>query len=78
MNRQADLSKEKQKKLRENFSRDGFIYFPGFLNRDELEIVNKKIQEFITLKVPHMPSDQVYYEDKSDKNTLKQLQQLCK
>jgi len=78
MNRQDDLNEAKQKELREHFLRDGFIYFPGFLNQDEIALVNQKIEEFIAHKVSHMPSDQVYYEDKSDQSTLKQLQQLFK
>lgn len=71
MNRQDDLTKEKQKELRKNFLRDGFIYFPGFLNRDEIELVKQKIADFIVQKVSHMPVDQVYYENLSDKSTLK-------
>lgn len=78
MNRQDDLNEKRQKELRESFLKDGFIFFPGFLNQNEIDSVNKKIQEFIAQKVSEMPTDQVYYEDKSDENTLKQLQQLFK
>jgi len=76
MNQMDDLTSEIQRKLLEDFKRDGFIFFPGFLNRDEIALVNQKLKEFIVQKIPQMPSDQVYYEDKSDKTTLKQLQRL--
>ena len=78
MNRQDDFSEKRQRELRENFVKDGFIYFPEFLNQNEIELVNQKVGEFIAQKVSHMPPDQVYYEDKSDRSTLKQLQQLFK
>ncbi|MCK0135457.1 phytanoyl-CoA dioxygenase family protein [Arenibacter sp. S6351L] len=63
-------------KLRQDFLRDGYILFPKFLQQDEIDMVNKKIQEFITTKVQDMPSKEVYYEDIANKDTLKQLQQL--
>ncbi|GGW36158.1 phytanoyl-CoA dioxygenase family protein [Arenibacter certesii] len=63
-------------KLRQDFLRDGYILFPKFLQQDEIDMVNKKIQEFIATKVQDMPTKQVYYEDITNKDTLKQLQQL--
>lgn len=78
MNRTDDFNENKQKELRGNFVRDGFIYFPGFLNKDEIALVDQKMHEFITQKISVMPTDQVYYENKSNKSTLKQLQQLFK
>ena len=76
MNRQQDLNETLQNQLIQDFQKDGFIYFPSFLNQQEINLVNEKMQEFIENKVPKMPADRVYYEDKSDKSTLKQLQQL--
>ena len=76
MNRQEDLNEVRQAQLLKSFQEDGFIYFPSFLNQHEINLVNEKIQEFIQQKVAQMPSNRVYYEDKSDKSTLKQLQQL--
>ncbi|MDL5510505.1 phytanoyl-CoA dioxygenase family protein [Arenibacter sp. M-2] len=62
--------------LRQDFLRDGYILFPKFLKLDEIELVNKKIQEFIRTKVSAMPATEVYYEDIDHKDTLKQLQKL--
>lgn len=76
MNRQDDLNETRQRQLLQNFQKDGYIFFPSFLNQEEISLVNQKMQEFISKKVYDMPPDQVYYEDKSDKTTLKQLQRL--
>lgn len=62
--------------LRQDFLRDGYILFRNFLQQDEMELVNDKIQEFIKTKVSNMPTEEVYYEDIENKDTLKQLQKL--
>jgi len=67
-----------REKLRKHFREHGFIYYPGFLNPDEIDLVRTKTVEFIAQKVSTMPAEQVYYEDKADKTTLKQLQELFK
>jgi phytanoyl-CoA hydroxylase len=63
-------------KLRKEFLENGFIFFPNFLNKEEIDLVQQKISEFIEEKVPEMEEKEVYYEDKNDLNTLKQLQHL--
>ena len=62
--------------LRKEFLENGFIFFPNFLNKEEIVIVQQKISEFIEEKVKDMPESMVYYEDINDKSTLKQLQLL--
>lgn len=77
MNRMDDLNnKDLQQQLRAGFLEDGFIFFPSFLNSAEIKAVKSNLAAFIANKVPEMPADMVYYEDKSDKGTLKQLQRL--
>lgn len=77
MNRLEDLDSPKlAKKLRSNFLKDGYIFFPGFLNEEEISLVKKKITEFIETKVEKMDNKDVYYEDINNKDTLKQLQRL--
>ncbi len=63
-------------KLKEYFKRDGYIFIPGFLNETEVKQIEDKIKEYIIHVVPKMSSSHVFYEDKSDKNSLKQLQDL--
>jgi phytanoyl-CoA hydroxylase len=77
MKRVEDLNQKPfQEDLKRKFLSDGFIFFPGFLNKEEIELVKNRLSEFIKNKVPEMPETEVYYEDKADKNTLKQLQKL--
>ncbi|GJM34288.1 MAG: SnoK [Saprospiraceae bacterium] len=77
MNRIEDLQDEHlQVNLKQSFEENGFIFFPHFLNEEEITSVKEKLADFIQNKVPEMPSEMVYYEDKSAPNTLKQLQRL--
>lgn len=77
MKRTKDLQdKNWQKKLRQSFIKDGFIFLPSFLNEQEIEEVKRKVNGFIKEKVPSMPREMVFYEDKTDQSTLKQIQKL--
>lgn len=77
MNRTTDLENPNfQQTLRNEFREDGYVFLPGFLHQQEIQTVCEKVDDFIEHKVSSMPSEQVYYEDKSDRRTLKQLQQL--
>ena len=79
MKRIDDLNdKELAVKLRADFVKDGYIFFPGFLNEEEMKLVQSKISEFIETKVSGMSDKEVYYEDVKDMSTLKQLQHLFK
>lgn len=79
MNRVNDLNdKELAVKLRKDFVQNGYIFFPNFLNEEEMEMVQSKISEYIEKNVSKMKEKEVYYEDKNDMSTLKQLQHLFK
>ena len=79
MKRVKDLeNSEFAKKMRADFVKDGFIFFPEFLNKEEITLVQCKISEFIETKVVSMQNKEVYYEDVNDSSTLKQLQHLFK
>ncbi len=77
MKRVDDLNdKNLQRKLRNDFLTDGYIFFPGFLNSSEIIEVNEKLNTFKKTKVDNMPRSDVYFEDINDKTSLKQLQRL--
>lgn len=61
---------------KKDFDRDGYVFLPGFLDTKEVTAINQKLVEFISGQVPAMPSNHVFYEDKNDTATLKQLQDL--
>lgn len=62
--------------LAEDFERDGYVAVTPLLSQEEVAVLNSEITRFIHDVVPRMPDAQVYYEDKSDKTTLKQLQKM--
>ncbi len=55
---------------------DGFLAIPQFVVGDELTNLVAHVERFINAIVPAMPSEQVFYEDKSDLGTLKQIQHM--
>jgi phytanoyl-CoA hydroxylase len=60
----------------ENFRRDGFLLIPGFVSPDEVKLIHKHLGILISERLSLMPPEHVFYEDKDDKSTLKQLQTL--
>jgi phytanoyl-CoA hydroxylase len=62
--------------IKTDFEKDGYVFLPGFLGKEEVDDINNKLKEFINDKVPHMPFNHVFYEDNNDHATLKQLQDL--
>ncbi|NKB29736.1 MAG: phytanoyl-CoA dioxygenase family protein [Rhodobacteraceae bacterium] len=63
-------------KIRDDFDRDGYVAIKPLYSFDEIDTLNAEIARFIRDVVPRMPDTQVYYEDTSDKSTLKQLQRM--
>lgn len=58
------------------FQRDGYVFIPGFLTGDEVNHVNDRLKKYIREAVPGMSPDHVFYEDKENAGTLKQLQDM--
>jgi len=68
--------RDTQSEQLEVFQQDGFVCVPQFLDRETQRDLLDHVQRFIDDVVPVMPSDQVFYEDKRDPLTLKQIQHL--
>lgn len=62
--------------IKKDYDRDGYVFIEGFLNKEEVENINKELRDFIKNEVPSMPSNYVFYEDNNDPSTLKQLQDI--
>lgn len=58
------------------FRNDGYVALKGFLNEEEVKDLQKNLERFFREVLPGMPDQHVFYEEKGNKNTLKQLQQL--
>lgn len=67
---------ETNEQLQKKFREDGFIFLPGFLNEEKVKQIHFHLEKLIKEKVPAMPPEHTFYEDKDDPSTLKQLQTL--
>lgn len=59
--------------IKSKFEEDGYVFLPGFLSAEEVALVNQKLAWFIENVVPGLPAHDVFYEDKGDPATLKQI-----
>lgn len=64
------------RKLSEDFHADGYLRINPLYSHDETGRINAELDRFLRDGVPHMPANQVYYEDKNDSTSIKQLQKL--
>ena len=60
-----------------DFNEHGYVALPGFLDAREIAEVRTNLDRVIRDVVPGMPREHVFYEDKDDPTTLKQLQRLA-
>ena len=62
--------------IKAKFEQDGFVEVPQFVQMDELQLIEDTLARFIEVVIPDLPAKHVFYEDKHDLGTLKQIQQL--
>lgn len=62
--------------LKGTFDRDGYLVIRGFLSRPELAELNRELARYVVERVPHIPRTDVYYEDRNDPTTLKQMARI--
>lgn len=62
--------------LLNGFQRDGYVCVDPLVDQKTIDRLSSEIERFVREVVPEMPSSRVYYEDKSDPSTLKQLQKM--
>lgn len=58
------------------FEEDGFVAVTGFCDAEELQEIEEALALFIGDLMPTLPSEEVFYEDKEDPSTLKQIQRM--
>ncbi|WP_119080738.1 phytanoyl-CoA dioxygenase family protein [Chitinophaga alhagiae] len=59
--------------IKETFQRDGYVLIPAFLDSDEVNEIIKNFERVIEQVTPNMPAEKMFFEDKDDPSTLKQL-----
>ena len=62
--------------LKKSFDQDGYVFIPGFLTKEQVDLTNKRLKTYIKDSLPKMSSKHVFYEDINDASTLKQMQNL--
>ena len=60
------------------FEQDGYVAMPGFYNKNETQTIESAMGDFIAKRVPVLAPEHVFYEDKANRSTLKQIQCLHK
>ena len=63
-------------RLRDDLLRDGYVALPQFLDAAAMAELHAHLRRFIRDIVPTLPPASVFYEDKADKTTLKQIQRM--
>ena len=64
-------------KAKEEFARQGFVAWRGFMKADEIDQVNRELDRYIHSVFPTLPEDAGFFEDKKDPATLMRLQSMC-
>lgn len=62
--------------LQKRFRTDGYVALPGFLSHQEVNELRTNVNRFILEVAPAMPRERVFFEDKEDATTLKQIQKM--
>lgn len=62
--------------LKRDFENDGFVFLPQFVSGEALVDLLANLDRFINDIVPQLSPEQVFYEDKSNPATLKQIQRI--
>jgi phytanoyl-CoA hydroxylase len=58
------------------FKEDGFVAVPKFCNSGELSAIESALAHFIDFRIPLLPAEEVFYEDKANPDSLKQIQRM--
>lgn len=59
--------------IKSTYDRDGYVRLPGFLNPDQLKDLLANLDRYVSEIAPGLPNTDVFYEDKAQSDTLKQL-----
>jgi phytanoyl-CoA hydroxylase len=62
--------------LKQEFDKNGYVAIKSFFGPDETAELQRETARFVESVVPDVPAEAVYYEDKDDADTLKQVQKL--
>ncbi|MEE2615055.1 MAG: phytanoyl-CoA dioxygenase family protein [Verrucomicrobiota bacterium] len=67
---------EEEPQIIESYNRDGFIAISSFFDTEKLEEIGFELSRFQQKIMPSLGSSEVYYEDKSNSISLKQIHRM--
>lgn len=62
--------------LAAGFARDGYVALRPLFDADRMAEINTELDRYIAEVMPTMPVEEVYFENREDRSTLKQMQKL--
>ena len=62
--------------INKKFSEDGYVAIYSFFDGHKIKEIKNELDRYINTIAPTLPNHHVFYEDKSDKSTIKNLQQM--
>ena len=62
--------------MKEEFDRNGYVCVRGLLDNRELEQMNEAIEDLKSNDFEQIPDNLIFFEEKGDKSSLKQIQKL--
>jgi len=60
----------------QQFHDQGYVHIPGFISAGEVALIHENLRRYIAEVIPRMAVTDVFYEDKNDKASLKQIIRL--
>ena len=63
-------------RVQTEFDRDGYVAIHPLFDAATMAEINRELERYIADIVPTMPDSEVYYEDRNDRSTLKQMQKM--
>ena len=61
---------------RQQYYELGYVRIPGFINAEEVSLIHENLERLIRDVVPGLPDVDVFYEDKANKDSIKQIIRL--
>jgi len=60
----------------EDYDRDGYVLIRKFVKPEDFAELHANVERFLAETLPSLPREHVFYEDRDDPATLKQIQQM--
>src|SRR5690554_1107388 len=59
--------------IKSRFDQHGYVFLNGLFTAEESQDMTSRIDHYIREIAPYLPEDKVFYEDKSDPTSIKQM-----